>query len=366
MLFPLTADSPRSKIFTALNAEFLNFLESCIEGRQFQRSLLTPGDLGTACWNNGPTKKKFQSVFLSLYTLTRAQRTSIYESVIQNQNVTQYFINKASIVPVITPVSLKSNIYELTKHLFTATKKLAPVISACEDECIHSHFDLYRRTNGNLCQFCGTKPLEQPREGVLVSDQWLADYDHLLGKAEYPIFAVHQDNLLPTCDTCNRKSKSTRELINKKIKNRPDSRRLFFNVYQESCESLVTVKIKDAGGILKLSMGWDERVAANKEKLETWDDVYQIRSRIESKLGSFTTGLAIKLKPRNYADFLNQIERYAEVSPNHAYRNEEWLFWEYKLYSWLHQQTEQFKSAIWDMLDFSQDDDRYGAVYNRN
>jgi hypothetical protein len=365
MLFPLAHNSPRSKIFIALNTEFLNFLENCIAGTTFQRSLFTAGGVGDACWDNDDTKRKFQSLWICIRALRPMDRTNLHNQISQHQNVTQYFINKASNVPVITPAIINKRIYELTKHLFTATKKLRPIIRACENECIHSHFELYRNINGNLCQFCGTKPLEQPREGVLFNDQWLADYDHLLGKAKYPIFAVHADNLLPTCDTCNRKSKSTKELITLKRKNQPDRRRLFFNVYQESCEALVTIKIEDTDGTLRLAMAWDEPDVVTKEKLETWNDVYQIRTRVERKLGPFTRRLAIKLKPRNYADFSSQISRHAQTSPIDIYRDEEWFFWEYKLYSWLNQQTEQFKLNIWSMLDFSQNDRRYGALYNR-
>jgi len=65
----------------------------------------------------------------------------------------------------------------------------------------------------------------------------------LLSKDEFPIFAVHPDNLVPICETCNSKAKLAKSLITKKQKDRPDERRFCIFPFVENCADYVGVEV---------------------------------------------------------------------------------------------------------------------------
>ena len=96
MLFKLSPDSPRFKVFDLLNAELLFFLEHAASADEFDRTLFTEGAVGDACWENARenypraqsalTRDKFEFLFDSINAAGEDIKTRLYDAVYSNQS----------------------------------------------------------------------------------------------------------------------------------------------------------------------------------------------------------------------------------------------------------------------------------------
>jgi hypothetical protein len=103
MLFKLSPDSPRFKVFDLLNAELLFFLEHAASADEFDRTLFTEGAAGDACWENARenypraqsalTRDKFEFLFDSINAAGEDIKTRLYDAVYSNQSFSVFFDN---------------------------------------------------------------------------------------------------------------------------------------------------------------------------------------------------------------------------------------------------------------------------------
>jgi len=140
--------------------------------------------------------------------------------------------------------------------------------------------------NHNICCVCGTELLAQYRADVDEDDQWRGPYDHLFPKDKYPIYAIHPDNLLPICHTCNSKAKGAKDLLFDEHK----QRRVCFYPYNETAHQLVAVCLEQKDMNLTFRTVLENSDPEIQEKLDTWDSVYRIRQRVD---GNFTALIEI-------------------------------------------------------------------------
>jgi len=291
----------------------------------------------------------------------RGGREEIYCSLSMAQNLPIFFTNIGKSFPLLSGTEFAA-VKELTTHLFENTKKLVGVQAACNNETLTIHFDAFRGVNGNLCIVCGTEPLAQVLAGVAAAGQWRSDYDHMLGKAKYPIFGVHPNNLVPICGTCNRKAKGSKELLVVSGAANPPIRRLSFYPYQESCEGSVQVELVDDDTFLKLEVSWAGATPDEIVKINAWNEVYQVKSRVEGEFREFVTKIANDCRPRDCNDLKDQIRRRAFCSADDKH-NESWLFWRTELYAWICGQGDLLMEEIWDMIISRSDDRAHHKVF---
>lgn len=361
MLFPLHRDTPASRIFIELNRELLHFLETSIESEDFNPLLFT-AVIGESCWGNEKTREKFQLLWEELQGLSTEQRRSIFNQINERQNVQVFFEDRTANLPSLPTAAIIEKIKVLTKHLFSATTKLAMIRREC-GESLENHFDEYCRLNHRLCQACGTELLAQPRAGLVRTNQWRAAYDHLLSKDKHPAYGIHPYNLFPLCFTCNSKAKGTKELLNKKV-NSQLIRRLSFYPPEESCMNYVTAELVDHGTSLSLSINWNVQDTDTQEKIEAWDEVYQVKSRVEG----IDADIILKInddcdQPIDLDDFKSQLARKARRPNDRALRSEPMKFWRYKLYDWLSNESDDLIETIWEMIEQRRDDENYREEY---
>lgn len=363
MLFPLDPQTPRSQIFNALNNELLHFLDASVTSTTFNESLFT-SEVGLACWENPDTKSKFESLWRQLMSLSIPERQNICDVAITSQSLSRYYSNTSQDFPVVNSDEVKGKLSDLVKHLFSNTKKLADIISACGGESLRVHYQEYCNCNGCLCQFCGTELLAQPRANINLNSQWLSDYDHILSKDKYPLFAVHPDNLVPLCHTCNSKAKGAKELLLKKNSSGVKTRRLCFYPFDEHCSGWVFSELKEVETSLCLNVGWTAPNNEIEEKFEAWDEVYQVKARVEGIDADIIVTINDDCdQPEDLADFRFQIERKARPISSNALRNEPMKFWRNKLYQWLSNQGDDLIEEVWAMISQRRDDPSYAAVY---
>lgn len=170
---------------------------------------------------------------------------------------------------------------------------------------------------------CATEQLAQRRHHVEAEDQWRAPYDHLLAKDKYPLFGVDPDNLLPICHTCNSKAKLAKDLLHDEA----GQRRICFDPWSEHAHEqvILTTTFQDLSPVVSLDM--TPLSPTNQNKLRTWNEVYQIKARVEGEFQSLYIKLAEDLKLTDLAEFKQSIEEKsaaklntARLTPNNYWR----------------------------------------------
>lgn len=360
MLFPIDLNTRPCGVFKLLNDALLYFFEQSINAESFSH-ILFPLGKNDVCWDNVPTKDKFKAVWDKL-PRTHAARQHLFENINNNQNLAEFFDDDAISLPEIADKQLNKVLQELTSHLYTSTKDRSKAKSQSGD-CIQRHYQDFLRLNGSVCLLCGTELLSQNRADVNEDDQWRADYDHLLCKSEYPFFGVHPANFIPTCHTCNSKAKGKRKLLTTSS----HERRKAFYPYRENeyCKDHISVtphftgidEYKQAqhdGAIIDLEIGYIVNDNSVRQKIEVWEEVYQVPSRVKGNvLSSFEKRIWSDLRPRdnNFDDFCSQLSRHASL-PDDLDKTE-WRFWWFKLYEWLNQQADSIKRNVWAIIEWN-------------
>ncbi|MCG8425811.1 MAG: hypothetical protein MI754_00470, partial [Chromatiales bacterium] len=223
-------------------------------------------------------------------------------------------------------------------------------------------FKKFRAANQNICCFCGSSELAQVRSEVEENEQWRAANDHLLSKDEYPFFAVHPENLVPLCETCNSKAKLAKDLLTLKRKDHPDERRRCFFPFTESCHQYVGVVLERGDFGLRARFVQNPNGPEIEEKLDTWNDVYQIQRRIEGKFTDLTVIVDSDFHANDYADFFQRIHD-RSVSCEQNVRAEGWEFWKCRLYQWLSNDGEALLEELWSSIEDRRSDPDAAAVY---
>lgn len=359
MLFQVLPTTPRFQVFTALNQELLTFVERSRATGIFRRALFTSGDVGKACWDNSKenspratndlTKDKFEKFFIEIQKLTISRRTELYGCLSNNQNLSAFFTNPRPNLIESFPTSLIDSFKRLATHLYESTKDLRPLILSCGDINISAHFRTYQAANGNVCKACGMSLLSTLRANVPESKQWRADYDHQLCKSKYPLYAVHPDNLIPLCDICNQDAKKSKNLFRGSRGNiRPS-----FYPYEESCQEFVGVEIKDLRDPEpSLSLAWLTEDDVTLNKLNTWDDVYEISNLFEGKYFDLALQIIDDINPDDFEHMKEQIGERARQPNRITFLRKAWAFWEHKFFSKLNQLGDDELEALWGKVEF--------------
>jgi hypothetical protein len=361
MLFPLDLTTPECEVFKLLNNELLYFLEQSIHSTTFSDSLFRSYSptKKSQCWLNKPTKEKFEAVWNELPSSV-ADRQVLFNGIHSAQDLSLFFNDPSANFPPIS-AKLSDALKELTKHLYEHTSALKPVEHQAS-QTVHEHYQAHIRANQNshLCYVCGTACMSQSRYGLVDDDQWRADYDHLLNKADYPLYAVHPKNLMPTCHICNSKAKGKKKLIHDTEDNR---RKAFypFSVPRESCDqyvelSLVGNNLSDLSKPIDIEINWPNTTPDLNAKISAWEEVFQVPSRVKAKLTSgFIDHIASDLdSPQDAQNFDQALRRKVRISPTDL-KQSEWRFWWHKLYQ--HLSSRPNNDDIWSMIDY-----KYGQI----
>lgn len=346
MLFCLAANTPKFEVFRLLNAELLYFLEQVVNTNTFGRTLFTQGAVGQACWDNTKnndarassdlTRDKFQKLFTALNDAGEDAKRQLFELMRDNQNLQVFFVTPERDLLDFMNEPCRKALNKLCTHLYCSTKDLDLVVGASGGIDITAHFNAYREhaVNGNICKACGMKELAAFRAGVPDGEQWRADYDHQLCKSKYPIFAVHPDNLIPLCDVCNQDAKKAKDLF----RHNNGTDRLAFYPYTEEAKDFIDIEIdnlRDPEPRIKVC--WNTQDCVELDKLNTWDEIYEIRSRVEGQFRSLEAIIEDEIRPRDATDVQNGICYEARPYTHDTLKRKEWVFWYQKLFSALEQ-----------------------------
>ncbi|KPZ67206.1 MULTISPECIES: hypothetical protein [Pseudoalteromonas] len=332
MLFRLAPNTPSFEVFRLLNEELLYFLEQAVTTNTFSRALFNQGAVGQACWDNKPSRDKFKGLWDSINAADLRTKQQLLNTMQSNQNLQVFFGTPQRDLLNFMNEHCREALKLLCTHLYCSTKDLAPIITAAGGVDIKAHFNAYRAhtVNGNICKACGMEKLAPFRANIPDKDQWRADYDHQLCKSKYPIFAVHPDNLIPLCDVCNQDAKKAKDLFRDENK----KARLAFYPFNEEAKDYINIgfeQLHDPEPIIKVK--WNAPNGTILDKLNTWDEVYEIRNRVEGQFRSLETIIEDELNPNSLADVRRKIAgKTRPLSPN-TLKRKEWAYWYHKLFS---------------------------------
>lgn len=360
MLFKLHPDTPKFQVFVLLNQELIYFLNKSINQQRFGRRLFSYTRVGKACWENSKandlsvkndlTRDKFQKLFENLKREIETNRQQLHRVVIDNQDLSSFFSTPdPALLSFLRPETFKA-FKVLAAHLYGATKDLQPIIDAAGGANIHSHFEAFRidTLNGNICKACGMEKLAPFRANIGIENQWRADYDHQLCKSKYPLFAVHPDNLIPLCDVCNQDAKKAKDLF----VSEDTSLRYSFYPFSEEAHSYVLLEIdnlKDPNPSVKVSWNTSDSICISK--LDTWDNIYEIKNRVEGEFRNLDQIIENEIQPENYTEFEHEISRKARAISDSILKSKTWAYWYHKFFCVLDSID---KDAFWERSKFVQ------------
>ncbi|WP_417580019.1 hypothetical protein [Nitrincola sp.] len=152
-------------------------------------------------------------------------------------------------------------IHEKAKDLFVfCFKKLTDL-----DVRAGQYSIIFASLTDKICPFCGIERVMNPAETA-------QDQDHYLAKSIYPFCAANLRNLVPMCRCCNRDFKKDKDVI------QSGSRKAFdpYNCTQPKITLNQTIIFEDSSPI---KFDWNIDFLTNTEEAETWDSVFDIRTR---------------------------------------------------------------------------------------
>lgn len=330
MLFEIHPGLEYSKVFDGLQRYLTEVMLADLEGRQLNQSGL-PSGLVAAINGNPPTREAVDVLVKTLRPLDSVQKQKLIDTLKLDTSPCA-FLTDHSVMPLLLPGKVFVALKALTTHLYERTSSLKKVRGAC-GEAVHDHYSRFRATaapgNGNVCCVCGTELLAQRRAGIDDKDQWRGPYDHILAIAKYPLYGIDPRNLLPICGTCNSKAKLAKDLlIDPKGK-----RRIAFAPWSEvAVMGEIKVRIDDADLSPRVHIEFISDDALRQEKLQTWDDVFGIKSRVEGEFLALQEKISEDARAANDADFLLRLREQADARW-HAVRQTPFNYWRVRVYA---------------------------------
>lgn len=288
-----------------------------------------PAGLWLAVHGNVPTREKMEALSHSLSNITHAEKQIVLNFINTPLLIRDLLGNRLTAIPQ-APLSIVKTLKDCVSHLFDGTAKLVAVETACNDRLInffHRYSADYPVGNGIVCGFCGSAELSQWRQGIPDGEQWRSDFDHFLSESGYPLIALDSDNLIPACHFCNSKAKRNKDVLfdSKGV------RRLCFDPWAECAAQQLSMSfVKSTQEIVSsIEVTFAPNSPDDAERLGTWDDVYQIKSRIAGHFSSMHIVLQGMLDFESLDEFKGSIAKYA------ANKEDFWRRRAYNYWYWL-------------------------------
>jgi hypothetical protein len=87
-------------------------------------------------------------------------------------------------------------------------------------------------------------------------------------------------------------------------------------------------------------------------KLETWDDIYEIKNLVLGRYFDLSTRILDAINPTDSAHMKSQIVEKSRTPNIGTYSREPWTFWEHKFFSRLNQLDNDELEALWSKVEF--------------
>lgn len=214
-------------------------------------------------------KKKIDKFFDEYRKLSVQDRALVQQALIDQTNLPAILSNQQVCTVVSKMAEIEKAIDELFEYAFGQLSCNDDSGSAVRDR---HYADIYDHLLERTCPFCGLSQLR----GKLGPRHHL---DHWMAISLYPFAGADLRNLCPMCETCNTTFKKAKDVLH----NAANARRRSTDPYQGPIYRVVLSSSEWGKGNKRLSYSlprWQIDFVGNpREQAETWDEVFQIRTR---------------------------------------------------------------------------------------
>lgn len=241
-------------------------------------------------------KKDIDSIYSGCAKLSLLSKNRIASAFVNNNEIERLCNNEINLVsltelPKIVEKKMKPFFEKLYKDLLD--KRLSPI----------SKMEYYKEiqilNNFINCPCCGIMPFE----GETSKNR--EDLDHFFPKAHFPFASINFNNLSPLCGKCNTDNKKDNNPI---LKMNGKKRGVFYPYQNEQIDIKIEIELSDDfTNIIQDILVNDlnpkitkkqiniKLTGVQQEKVETWDDLYNIRNRYFDRSQGFTNSVLRKI-----------------------------------------------------------------------
>lgn len=210
-------------------------------------------------------KDSTEKIYEACKTLTTDEREAIIYA-FDNNNCIEELCNgdlppiELSALPPVVQQGMKNLLEDFYKRLLN--------INQVPGEKLDYYNKLVKANKLRTCPICGLADIETD------DSEYIEDYDHFFPKAHYPFAAVNFNNLVPTCDKCNKKHKGSKKPLDLNGK-------VYYPFDAGRDEIKVTLKLDeiDFDEEEKLTQTARFDFSGDTQKNETWNWLYNIEKR---------------------------------------------------------------------------------------
>ena len=219
--------------------------------------------------------------------LSAEDRTCLRDAIVSQTNLPIVYLDVAQQCPCLDdiPAVMRVPVQTLSEYLFGQLGKIKLDGKALRD----IQFETCQNHGVRICPFCGLdyfQPVGTKRNAL----------DHLMPISKYPFVSADFKNLPPTCHSCNSLYKLDQDILfDEAGARRPCSDPYAGPVYRLSLNGSAFGEGSEVQGFIlpRWQIHFD---GPNAQQAETWDAVYEIKSRLASTLD---------------ADFLSWVRHFA-------------------------------------------------------
>lgn len=222
----------------------------------------------------GWLKKDVDVIYEKCKTLTVAEREYIVQAFETNNRIEDLCNGTISIVELNTlPNVIQLEVKNLLESFYSRLLDIKKV----PGEKLDYYNQLVKANKYNTCPICGLASFET------ADSKYIEDYDHFFPKSLYPFIAVNFDNLVPTCDKCNKKHKGSKKPLDN------NGKAYFpFESGRQSIEVFANIDTIDFDEDEKLIQQANFNFSGNTEKNATWNWLFNIENRYSAEIKTYS------------------------------------------------------------------------------
>lgn len=219
-------------------------------------------------------KKDCDDIFEKFRSLDSSKRDSIIDAYKANNNIVH--LCEGVVKPVeltVLPEVVQNEVKKLLELFYSRLLDIKQV----PGEKLDYYNKLVKANNFNTCPVCGLANIEPPESN------YIEDYDHFFPKASYPFATVNFNNLIPTCDKCNKKHKGSKKPLDH------NGKAYFpFETGRSSIEITIELDEIEFDNEGKLAGNLLIKFSGDSDKNSTWNWLYNIETRYSTELKRFS------------------------------------------------------------------------------
>lgn len=246
----------------------------------------------------GWLKASIDDIYEKCVLLTPDEKEAIREAFIINSQIEN--LCNGNTVPVYLnslPIIVETEMKPLLVYFYEVLLERARVPGTKKNY----YENLITTNEFRFCPCCGMTDFE------LEDSKYREAFDHYLPKSIFPFSSINFENLVPLCYKCNSDRKGTKNPIE-------NNRKTYYPFSKDEHEIQIKFTIDNSVDLDKLERkDLKIDIIGDAEKIDTWDDLFDIKDRYNDVSRSFTKTHLQKIKRRHSI--------YAKNNPDWTYEN---------------------------------------------